>query len=152
MSKVLYSIVGLGSLGAASWVMWSVGEELLYQSRMRPLLEDARILAEKNMEVRRFLGPPPFNIHSGGRHSNRPIFRTFEDEKSGQVLNEAIFWIEGPLGSSRLTVIGDENCKLRHVWIDSRSSRGQIILYSPHVKENQSTLFGYLASILWNKK
>ena len=152
MSKFVYSVVGLASLGAAGWVAWNVGEELMYQSRMRPLLREATRLAEGSQAVKRLLGPPPYNVHGGGRNSVRPIFRTFDDIKTGESLNEAVFWVEGSFGSSRLTVIGDSNNKLRYVWMDSQSHKGPIILFSPESKEKRSTLFGYLASMFLSKK
>lgn len=152
MSKVAYSIVGLAGLGVAGWVAWNVGEELMYQSKMRPLLDEATRLAENSPTVRRLLGSPPYNVHGGGRHSIRPIFRSFEDRTTGELMNEAIFWIEGPFGASRLTVIGDGGNKLRHVWLECQSRSGPIVLYSPKSKESKSTLFGYLASLFLNKK
>jgi hypothetical protein len=152
MSKYAYSLVGLAGIGAAGWVAWNVGEELYYQSIMRPVLEEAAKLAEQSSTVRRVLGPPPYQIHGGGRNSIRPIFRQLEGSQSGQKFHETAFWVEGPLSSARMTVACDDGKQMQYVYIDG--NRGRFTLYRRDMnrRSGEKTLFGYLASLFLSKK
>lgn len=152
MSKFALSAVGIAGLGAAGWVAWTVGEELLYQSRMQPLVDEALRYAESSKSARRLLGSPPYIVHSGGRHSARPVFRTFQDRKTGDTMNEALLWIEGSLGACRLAVIGDSASNLRYAGLVSQTNQGTIVLYSPDMASRKASIFSYLTSVLFHKK
>jgi hypothetical protein len=128
-----------------------VGDELIYQSKMRPILDEAISKIERSIAARKCLGPPPYYVHAGGRHSVRPIFRKLRDPMKGGQLDEVAFWVEGKTTMGRVTAIG-ENRHLKYVALQVDGARHPIVVFSEAETGANDTLFGYLASLLIKRK
>ena len=141
-------MVGLVGLSTAGFLGWQVIEELYNQAKLHPLIDEAVRLCESDRRIRQALGPPPYTVHSFARVLSDSIHAT-KDHKKALKYTQTEAWLRGPIGSGKMTIVGESNDRLRHVSVQLRISGKPIVVYDASANNaKRRSIINYLAEKL----